>query len=270
MKYLLCFLMTCSVCFSDDLNIENLDAAAITISSGNSEGSGSVINKVVLVNGKEENVTFILTAAHVLEGVKVTRSQVIKGVEKKIVEFKDPLILQDVYAKGRKIGSISFSAKVIRYSDSETGHDIAILMVYARDKFIHSVKFVQDKEYVPPKGMELIHIASMHGTAGSNSFTKGNLSQVGRLLDGVGTNSKIFDQVSCSALPGSSGGQILRASDGLYIGCLVRGGQGGQFNFIIPVRRLHEFSKETGVEFLFDEVAAPPSLEELLKGEIEQ
>lgn len=269
MKYLLCFLMTCSVCFSEDLNVDNLDAAAVTIKANGGQGSGSIILKKMMVGGEEKTVAFVLTAAHVISTHRSIRTEIKDGVEKKVVEFSDPGILQEIYFKGRRVGEIKLDAKVIRYSDSEEGHDLAILMLYANDKFSNGISFVQDEDYVPPKGMPVIHIGSSNGQIGSNSFTVGNISQTGRLLDGIGSGSGfVFDQTSVSSAPGSSGCMILRQSDGKLCGMLVRGGS-PTFNFIVPIRRIREWSEKAKVEFLFDESAPVPSLEEVLKTSIE-
>jgi S1-C subfamily serine protease len=264
--FLLCF----SSVSADEVNVDTLDAAAVTIKASGGEGSGSIIIKEMVVDsdGTKEPVTFCLTAAHVIARNRSISTKIKDGKEIKVIEFSDPGLLQEIHYKGRNVGEVKLSGKVVRYSDADKGHDIAVIMLYSPDKFKDSVKFEQDTEYIPPKGMKVIHIGSSNGQIGSNSFTSGNISQTGRLLN-VGSGSGfVFDQTSAPAEPGSSGCMIVRESDGVYIGMLVRGGS-STFNFIVPVRRLHEWSEEVDAEFLFKEDAEVPTLKEFLKHPIE-
>jgi len=270
LKYCLVVLLCFGSVNADELNVDNLDAAAVTIKASGSEGSGSIIIKEMVVDAKgtKEKVTFCLTAAHVIARNRSISTKIKNGREIKIVEFSDPGLLQEIHFKGRNVGEIKLSGKVVRYSDADDGHDIALIMLYTPDTFKNSVTFEQDTTYIPPKGMKVIHIGSSNGQIGSNSFTSGNISQTGRLLN-VGSGSGfVYDQTSAPAEPGSSGCMIVRESDGRYIGMLVRGGS-STFNFIVPVRRLHEWSAEVGAEFLFNEQAEVPSLKDFLKKPIE-
>ena len=125
-----------------------------------------------------------------------------------------------------------------------------------------SVNFYLNEE-VPAVGSELYHVGSLRGQFGSNSVTPGIISQVGRLHLG-----KIYDQTSCTAFPGSSGGGVFLKDSGLYIGMLVRG-SGETFNLIVPVRRIRAWAERMNILFILDPDLPIPTEEELEKIPIE-
>ena len=268
------FFLACSISIGQGLDreiVDRLDNSAVTLKAKFGQGSGSVILRDIVINeaGDTRQIAFVLSAAHVVADHRSVRTIIDgSGVPKKRVEFSDAGILQELYRDGRRVGEIKLDAKIIRYSDSEDGHDLVILMVYA-DKFNHSLTFVQDENYIPPKGLRVVHIGSSNGQIGSNSFTTGNISQTGRLLGGIGSGSGVvFDQTSAPAEPGSSGCMIIRESDGRCLGVLVRGGS-STFNFIVPIRRVREWASSVGMDFLFVDDAECPTLDEILSQPIE-
>jgi hypothetical protein len=77
----------------------------------------------------------------------------------------------------------------------------------------------------------------------------------------------VFDQTTCAAFPGSSGGGVYLA-DGRYYGMIVRGA-GETFNLIVPLRRLAAWADKVGVKFAIDPSVPVPSAEELRKLPVE-
>ena len=57
-------------------------------------------------------------------------------------------------------------------------------------------------------------------------------------------------------------------NSGKYVGMLVRGAGEG-FNFIVPMRRMHDWAKEVDAEWALDPNAETPTLEELSNQPIE-
>ncbi|HAT67623.1 MAG TPA: hypothetical protein DCS66_24005, partial [Flavobacteriaceae bacterium] len=55
---------------------------------------------------------------------------------------------------------------------------------------------------------ELYHVGSLLGQTGSNSMTRGIVSQVGRVLNLGSGDGTVFDQTTVTAFPGSSGGGV--------------------------------------------------------------
>jgi hypothetical protein len=152
-------------------------------------------------------------------------------------------------------------AEVLKYSESEDGHDLALLRV-RKLNFVHdSVTFYLDEE-IPPLGTDLLHVGSLLGQFGANSMTSGIMSQHGRVLKDL--NKHIFDQTTCTAFPGSSGGGVYLKNDARYVGMLVRGAGEG-FNLIVPVRRMVEFCQEHKIMWALDKNVPMPTDAELKK-----
>jgi S1-C subfamily serine protease len=251
---------------AEDNVADHLQSISVTIASGGSSGSGVIITREVLHKDHKEKVNFVLTAAHVIDNLRSVRTVIENGKEKKIVEFKSPQITKILVENGRTIGRLVLDTKVVKYSDSENGVDIAVLMILKRDFIQDTTKFATGTEVVPI-GTKLLHVGSLLGQNGANSMTNGIMSQVGRVLDLGNDIGKVFDQTTVTAFPGSSGGGVFK-EDGTYIGMLVRGA-GETFNLITPSRRINGFLEESKMQWLVDPTKEVPSLEEISKISIE-
>ena len=219
---------------------EQLQDISVTIKCESGQGSG-----VVILRG---DTNYVLTAGHVVARARY--------MEDKKVRFNDVEIVRDVIEEGRRVGTLSFAAKVISYSKADNpGEDLALLEVYKKHAFSSDTRFAPAK--IIPIGTKLFHVGSLLGQFGSNSMTSGLLSSVGRVIGGT-----VYDQTSCTAFPGSSGGGVF-TEDGRYMGMVVRGAGEG-FNFIVPVRRIATWAKRVNAPWLLDPVAevTKPTLEE--------
>lgn len=256
-----------------DNTAQYLQDISVTINAENSQGSGVIITRELKLKKDDESkakVNFIWTAAHVVDHLRKVRTVVdpASGTEKKVIEFGPVKIVKELTENGRKVGETKMEAKVIKYSDADSGHDLALLMLYKRNFVDVNTKFYLDEE-IPSIGTPLFHVGSLLGQSGSNSMTTGIISQIGRVLNFTGTQDIVFDQTTVTAFPGSSGGGVFLASDSRYIGMLVRGA-GETFNLIVPARRMQEFAKKNKLEWALDESEKLPSLEEILEQPIEQ
>jgi hypothetical protein len=149
---------------------------------------------------------------------------------------------------------------------------VALLMVRKRDFIQQNGDFYKDDTPVAI-GTELYHVGSLLGQQGSNSMTRGIISQVGRVLNLGSGDGVVFDQTTVTAFPGSSGGGVFlseRSGDkkGQYVGMLVRGA-GETFNLIVPVRRMRSWSEKHNVRWAIDTDIEVPTLEDILKLKIE-
>ena len=262
MKYLVfVFCLFGGMISADDIP-QYLQSVSVTVSAGNSTGSGVVITRDV--EGKKVN--FILTAAHVVDGLRSTREIInTEGQKKLLVEFKDPEIIQELIEEGRTVGQMTYFAQVLKYSDSENGEDIALLMVRKKGLVDASARFYLS-DGVVPVGTKLYHVGSRLGLTGAGSFTFGVMSQVGRVIPLGNRGGVVFDLVNVAGLPGSSGGGVFMAEGehaGEYIGMLTRGGD-SSFNLISPIRRMKEYAKEQKLEWLLDNNVPTPSLKDIL------
>jgi len=180
--------------------------------------------------------------------------------------------VQELVEQGRRVGEIKMDAKVLKFSHSENGEDLALLMVRKKNFVDKNAVFLSSDDPVAI-GKELYHVGSLLGQQGSNSMTRGIMSQIGRVLNLGSGDGVIFDQTTVTAFPGSSGGGVFlteRSKDdaGKYVGMLVRGA-GETFNFIVPVRRMRKWASEQNVLWALDEKESTPSYADILKLPIE-
>jgi hypothetical protein len=241
---------------------EHLQNVSVTIRAEGSfsagEGSGVIFTRK---DSKGNLVNFVWTAGHVVDNLRLTKRILVDGTYKTIVHFKDPVVVKEIRQNGRTVGRLQLDAEVLKYSESEDGHDLALLRV-RKLNFVHdSVTFYLDEE-IPPLGTDLLHVGSLLGQFGANSMTSGIMSQHGRVLKDL--NKHIFDQTTCTAFPGSSGGGVYLKNDARYVGMLVRGAGEG-FNLIVPVRRMVEFCQEHKIMWALDKNVPMPTEEELKK-----
>lgn len=235
----------------------HLQSISVTIHANNSQGSG-----VIKTRG---DTNYVWTCAHVVAGLRTTREIIDPktGTTKTVVEFKDAKIVTELIEGGRSIGRLEMDAEVIRYSNADHGEDLALLRVRKKNFIKSSVNFYLDDD-IPPVGTKLLHVGSLLGQMGSNSLTSGILSQHGRVI-----SNKVYDQTTCAAFRGSSGGGVYLEKDGRYVGMIVRGA-GETFNLMVPIRRIREWAKRVGVEFALDDSVEIPAEDVLRKAPVDE
>ncbi|MAH45257.1 hypothetical protein CMI37_05475 [Candidatus Pacearchaeota archaeon] len=246
---------------------EHLQNVSVTIRSEGAfsagEGSGVIFSR------KDSNgdlVNFIWTAAHVIDNLRTERKVLVRGTPKTLVEFKDPVVIKEIRQNGRTVGRLQMDAEVLKYSESEKGHDLALLRVRKLNFVTDSVTFYLE-EKIPALGTDLLHVGSLLGQMGANSMTDGIYSQHGRILKQL--NKHIFDQTTCVAFPGSSGGGVyLKEENPKYVGMLVRGAGEG-FNLIVPVRRMVDYCEKHKIMWALDKNVKMPTEDEIKKIPVE-
>ena len=273
LAFLIVFALAAQAFAGEEL-YKKLQEISVTVKSGFSEGSGVIITREVKTEGnKTEKINFVWTAGHVIDNLRSVRSVIVDGQPRKIVEFKDAQIVKELIENGRRVGELKMDAKVIKYSDADDGEDLALLMVRKRSFIDNNATFYNGDGKPVAIGTELYHVGSLLGQQGSNSMTRGIVSQVGRVLN-LGTgDGTVFDQTTVTAFPGSSGGGVFlseRSGDntGQYMGMLVRGA-GETFNLVVPVRRMRSWAAEQDILWAIDENKDVPSLLDILKIPIE-
>ena len=190
---------------------------------------------------------------------------IVNGSPRTLVEFKDAKIIKVIRQNGRSVGRLELDAEVLKWSDADDGHDLALLRVRKLNFITDTVKFYLDGK-TPRLGTDLWHVGSLLGQMGSNSMTDGIYSQTGRLLPQL--NKHVFDQTTVAAFPGSSGGGVFLKSDARYIGMLVRG-PGETFNLIVPVRRMQAWAKEQNILWALDPKVPMPATDVIKRLDIE-
>lgn len=234
---------------------EKLQNLSVTLhASDGAQGSGVLFTR----DGKN----YVLSAAHVVDGGRkvVTFSENSSGETKKFTKFDNVKVVREIIKEGRSIGKMSIEADVIAYSSADYGDDLVLLKL--KDSITSDSAVFYAGSSIPSVGTKVCHVGSFLGQEGSNSFSEGLVSQVGRVLKEA--NDHVFDQSSATAFPGSSGGGMFNAS-GEYIGTLVRGA-GETFNLYVPIRRIKEWAKRHNVEFIFDANGKPDDSKVVLEG----
>jgi len=239
---------------------KHLQEVSVTIQSSGGTGSGVLFTRQ---DAKGAMVNFIWTAGHVVSDLRTEREVVTPdGAKRTVVEFGDPKVVTQIIEKGRIVGRLEMDAEVIRYSNADDGEDLALLKV-RKENFVDKTVTFYLRNEIPDIGTELLHVGSLKGQFGANSLTSGIYSQHGRLI-----GKAVFDQTTCAAFPGSSGGGVFLKTDGTYIGMLVRGA-GETFNLIVPVRRMKDWAKKAKVDWALDPKITMPGDEELSRMPIE-
>ena len=266
----LTFILVVSVfsVFGDDkkTTADYLQDVSVTIVSESNfskgEGSGVVFSRT----DKDGNtVNFVWTAAHVIDNLRQERKVIVGGAPKTLVEFKDPMIVKEIRQRGRTVGRLQMDAEVLKYSDADDGHDLALLRV-RKFNFVEDTVTFNLSDDIPKLGTDLLHVGSLLGQMGANSMTDGIYSQHGRLIKSL--NKYVFDQTTCTAFPGSSGGGVYLKSDASYVGMLVRGAGEG-FNLIVPVRRMKDYCEKHKIMWALNPKLEMPSEDEIKKMPIE-
>ena len=215
--------------------LADLQAVSVLVKIHGGSGSGTLVTRQV----GDVTKTYVWTAGHVV------REEMKKDKSGKVT-FSNVTIYQEFRHKGKSIGKSEVQAKVIAYSDPETGEDLALLEIL-QDNFrplTISAKFDLTAE-VQDIGTKLVHVGCTQGLY--NSVSYGVISQTD--IDLLKTG-KMFEQTSTMAYPGSSGGGMY-LEDGTYIGMLTRGGGAG-LNFIVPMRRILPWAKSMNCEWALD------------------
>ena len=113
------FLATAAL--SNDRLYQHLQDVSVTVKTFDGEGSGVIVTRTICVGSETGKVNFVWTAAHVVDGLRSVRTVIKDGQSRKIVEFRDAQIVQELVEDGRRVGEMKMEAKVIKYSDSENG-----------------------------------------------------------------------------------------------------------------------------------------------------
>ena len=246
---------------------DHLQNVSVTIRSegewSNGEGSGVIFTRK---DADGNQVNFVWTAAHVIDNLRSTRKVVVDGTPKTLVEFKDPMVVKEIRQDRRPVRRLQMDADVLKYSDADDGHDLALLRIRKFNFVKATVTFHLDKDDIPKLGTDLLHVGSLLGQMGANSMTDGIYSQHGRLIKSL--NKYVFDQTTVTAFPGSSGGGVYLKSNANYIGMLVRGAGEG-FNLIVPVRRMQDYCEKHKIMWALDPTVAMPDEDDLKKMPIE-
>ena len=264
-SFLLALLLALACSYATAANVtvgRDLQAISVNICSPGAyravQGSGTI----VLVNIGEQTTSWVLSAEHVVDSLRQVKSVIgPDGSTRKQVTYRDAEIVQEQVSGGRAVGEKRYDAKVMCV---DPRRDIALLRVRVDGEFKQGAAFYLGGE-IPPPGTALFHCGAPGGKdiGGTCSLTSGIVSRLGvRIPDFGGSEHGVFDQVTCPALQGSSGGLVALKEDGRLIGIITLGLRGSDsFHWMVPMRSLLEFARDTKAEWLFDPSVEHPDSE---------
>lgn len=239
-----------------------LQSISVNIQAGSSQGSGTI---VLVPRTGSDQTAFVLTAHHVVDGLRSVKNVISDGKERKVVRFQDAKVVQEVPNPdgSRIVGDTSLDAEVICVDETR---DIALLRVRAKGRFTQTAHFCTEK--VLPVATPVLHCGAPGGkdTGGSATVTAGIISRTGVRIKEYGGADGVFDQIDNAALPGSSGGMICAKDTGVWVGMLTLGLSGGDnFHWMVPLRSVREWAGEAKIEWMLDPKGKMPSEEDLDK-----
>jgi len=235
-----------------DLAPENiaahLQSCCVTLKAGSAEGSGTIFLRSV----EGQSVVFILTAHHVVEGLRRTKKVINdKGDSKTQISYGDAHVVQEWLDQetGERVGETKVLSKILTV---DAKRDIALLEVKAKGWKNVSMQFSQEEKFIGA-GTAIIHCGSPGGQSmGAGSVLFGNVARVGCRIPEFGPFP--FDQLACPALGGSSGGMVVRRTGseaGRWVGMITLGLRGADsFHWMVPIRVLRDWAEEVDVEWL--------------------
>jgi len=262
----LCVALACSVVYADTSVGARLQQVSVNVKAGRSQGSGLIV--LAEVDGKI--TTWIVTANHVVDGLRQVKTVIdADGSDKKQVSYMDAEVVQEKVVNGRGVGEKKFFAKVMSV---DPRRDVALLRVRADDEFRVGALFYLNEE-IPQPGTALFHCGAPGGQdlGGTCSLTDGIVSRVGvNISQFGGSEHGIYDQITCPAQPGSSGGLVALSDDGRVVGIITLGVRGADsFHWMVPIRSILAFAKDTGAAWIFDPSVEPPVSENDIKLKLE-
>lgn len=265
MKFLLAFVLAIVASPVFAQVPELLQRNCVTVKAGRSSGSGTIVVRDI----EGTSTAFIWTAHHVVDGLRSVDRVLIDGVDKKVVKYRDAQIVTEIQVDGRTVGDTRLNCKVLVCSPK---YDLALLQLRAPATVLgdaDGVEFCLAGDLLPA-GTELYHCGSPSGQAlGHNSLTDGIVSANGRMFDYTGVDLP-YTQTSCSALPGSSGGIVAVKETGKYAGMLTLGIRNTDtFNYIVPVRRIVQWARDEGIEYIVNPSVEPLTASELSDIQVE-
>lgn len=190
---------------------------------------------------------FVLTAWHVVAGNR-------QEVAEKPPVFRDVLVSQYRLKDGKLCEKKVCSAEIVAFSDQDGGFDLALLRVRDARFSEWDTAFTEDVWVGEP----VYHVGCFYGGQGVMSFSDGTLSQMGRMI-----KDRVYDQVTTTNFPGSSGGGVFDA-DGRCVGLIDRR-LGETFGYIIPVREIRLWAEKNGMSWVLKRGSKPGDMKDMIK-----
>lgn len=252
-------LLLCSVASAQNVG-RKLQAVSVNISAKTAQGSGTIFVREI----EGTPLTFILTAYHVVSNLRKIETRMVDGKEEKRAVYDDAEITQEIFQDGRRVGKVTYSARVLCV---DSRRDLALLLLRKQGKIFEESAVLYVGEEIPDVGTQVLHAGSPGGfeVGGSATVTSGIISRIGvPISEFGGSDFGVFDQTTCPALPGSSGGLVAKADTGEIIGIITIGLRSSTgFNWMVPVRTIKKWLDEAKFSWFYDDKVEKPRLSDL-------
>lgn len=227
--------------------IKHLKTISVVVKSEGAVGTGIVFSRTNTTSGKIEN--FVWTAAHVVSHAR----KVMVTPFGEIPRFDMVSVVEEIMDNNETVGIQEYFADILKYSNVETGEDIALLRIQKKGYISDSVVFSTNMADV---GTRIYHIGNFHGMEAPNSFSEGFVSKTDTY-----SNKKLFDQLNISGFQGSSGGGMY-TENGKCIGMLTLI-HSDTWVYMIPERRIRQWATQEKILWAMDINVPLPSESEL-------
>jgi hypothetical protein len=225
----------------------------VGVKAGPNMGSGVVILREV----DKKKVAFVLTCGHIFE--RKDKSNVKFGeVNPTNWKVKTRTQFGEVEIAQQGLKKVSYKAHVLKYSPA-SDYDISLLQIAEETNFKYGVGFQPSTELQPLLG-PIIHCGGATDFFGCRSVFEGKVSKSPFTTPML---QREFQEVSCTILPGCSGGGIFN-SKGEFAGMMLRM-RSPSIGMYAPYRRIYEWSKQEGVGWALYNNSVIPALSELSK-----
>lgn len=225
----------------------DFDETSVLVEVSEGFGSGVAV--------RNTDTEFVWTAAHVVEGHQKVRTVIdpMTGLPRVEVTFTDVTLVREIRKDGRLVGVNKRYAEVIRYSDLETGYDLALL----RSRLPSCSKGAVFAMGSPAAGQAVYAVGSPMGPTGYNSYIPGTVAAIGRPATGLFSTplsqTLEMDQYNLNITGGSSGGPVFDLKSRQILGLTTQGNaRQNTIAFVVPTRVIRKFAKESDCEWAVD------------------
>lgn len=215
----------------------------------------------------KDGQVWIWTCSHIIRSARYEEDD---DDGKKVVKFETVKVLKHVVDEnGEHVKDIKLTADIIRYSDPDGGHDLALLRVREKEfKPAASIKFWAEKR-APPVGSRLLLGGTPHAV-GPTMISSGTILQNSYHFDDRPKQFDLFTHTNCPIIPGCSGGPLVLEADGRFVGLFtLYNTRAPWFTWYVPVQRIYAWAQEQDILFATNDTIPVPSDEKLFSRPID-
>lgn len=223
-----CLLLCTASAFAEPTIAERCQNNTVVVTDGMGHGSGVLFTRT---DAAGNEVTFVWTVGHVANHVMRPDGT-----------FHELTVIR---------GDKRARAIVLRSSDNEIDHDVALLRIVGSADFHGDAEFYRAFKHVRV-GQPVIHVGTPLGVVHECSVYCGNVCYVDREYRYRPVlRPRLVDQINVTCLPGCSGGGVFDAETGGILG-FVTIGNTETIACITPTRYIYEWAKSHDCLWAFD------------------